>query len=53
MDKYDNGGLVARKPDIHKRRNELAYMALFYAITGKADRANAIRRAIRTLDTKV
>lgn len=36
--------------DLMKRRNELAYLALYYAIVGKTERAYLIRRVIRRLE---
>ena len=33
-----------------KRRNELAYLALYYAITGNEERSEMIRRVVRRLE---
>lgn len=36
-----------------KRRNELAYLALYYAIIGNDDRSEMIRRVVRRLEGKL
>ncbi|MCH2665279.1 hypothetical protein MK139_13165 [bacterium] len=36
--------------DDMKRRNELAYLALYYAITGNEERSEMIRRVVRRLE---
>jgi hypothetical protein len=36
-----------------ERRNELAYLALYYAIIGKVDRSEMIRRVVRRLEGKL
>lgn len=33
-----------------ERRNELAYLALYYAIIGNGDRSEIIRRVVRRLE---
>jgi hypothetical protein len=33
-----------------KRRNELAYLALYYAIIGNSERSETIRRVVRRLE---
>ena len=33
-----------------RRRNELAYLALYYAITGNEERSEMIRRVVRRLE---
>ena len=40
---------VATTQDV-KRRNELAYLALYYAITGNEERSEMIRRVVRRLE---
>ena len=37
-------------PRTLKRRNELAYLALYYAITGNEERSEMIRRVVRRLE---
>ncbi len=36
-----------------KRRNELAYLALYYAIIGNDERSEMIRRVVRRLEGQV
>lgn len=38
--------------ELMKRRNELAYLALYYAIIGKKDMSTRIRKAVHTLENR-
>ena len=50
MDNTDSDRDVDSSPDLAKRRNERAYLALYLAINGNIELSEEIRRAVNTLD---
>lgn len=53
MDKPNTGGVLAPridKQELLRRRNEIAFLALFYAISGQVEKSEKFRRVIRRLD---